>query len=266
MSRTAFFTRGWTVFAPDAATQSWAQAVAPLAERMVADPSLERRCGGTWFPGVNILENAADGGAPSVGAPALGGAAVDFIASELGFEGFAWDQAQISGCAPGYPQPGAEETPAAARYRRDRAAAHVDGLLPVGEKRRRVVGETHGFILGLPLSGIAAGASPLVVWEGSHEIIREGLRPALAGVDPRDWAATDVTEAYHAARRRCFDQCARVEVSAPVGSAYLVHRLALHGVAPWTAAPTVRDWRIIAYFRPDPQPVDAEPEWWLTRP
>ncbi len=62
----------------------------------------------------------------------------------------------------------------------------------------------------------------------------------------------DVTEAYHAARREVFETCARVVVHARPGEAYLIHRLALHGVAPWRAgAKAPPEGRMIAYFRPE---------------
>ena len=234
-----------------------------MAERLAADPGGEWRCGGTWFPGVNILPNDASGAL--AGGPPLGGAAVEFVRERLGPSGFAWDAGQLSICAPGYPRPGAGESAAAARFRRDRDAAHVDGLLREPPSTARRLGETHGFVLGLPLWGVAAaGASPMVVWEGSHEVMRAAFRAAFAGVAPERWGGVDLAEIYQQARRRCFETLRRVEVTAPVGGAYVIHRLALHGVAPWTAADGAPQ-RAVAYFRPDPFP-GASPEWWLDQP
>ena len=52
-------------------------------------------------------------------------------------------------------------------------------------------------------------------------------------------------------RRRIFAECPRVAVIARPGEAYAIHRLALHGVAPWQEeAPAGPDGRMIAYFRP----------------
>ena len=99
----------------------------------------------------------------------LQGKAVDFIRDELGLDGFEWDIGQISICYPGYPQPMTGESEAAFRFRRDRDAAHVDGLLPEGPQRRRHLREHHGFILGIPLVAFSEDASPFVVWEGSHK-------------------------------------------------------------------------------------------------
>lgn len=258
-----FFDKGWVRFDHDPRIDEWVAAARPLADAAAADPALRKdwlRCGGTWFVGVNVFPNGADGAVPDRGVPPLAGDAVEFTRQVLGFRDFAWDNAQISICYPGYPRQGAGESLAAFRYRRDRDAAHVDGLLPFGSDRRRKPAERHGFILGLPLGPITPGSSPVVVWEGSHKIMRRALGEALAGIDPNQWREADVTEAYHAARRECFEACERVDVEAAAGEAYLVHRLALHGVAPWTGPDGPP--RTIAYFRPDPSP-DASPEWWL---
>lgn len=261
----AFFRRGWVSFPEDAATADWAARVRPVAERLLADPAHRAawlRCGGTWFAGVNILPNGPDGSVAEVGAPPLAGAPIDFAADTLGLSGFAWDHAQVSVCLPGYPQPWQGETDAAFRFRRDRDAAHVDGLLRRDPGRRRSLGEVHGLILGLPLNTADPGAAPMVVYEGSHEIMRAAFRDRFSGIAPQDWAGEDITDAYTAARRACFETCPRVPVHVAPGQAYIVHRLALHGVAPWAAG---NDPRMIAYFRPDPFP-GALPEWWLNRP
>jgi hypothetical protein len=233
-----------------------------VAEACAADPEARAkwlRCGGTWFAGVNVFPNDARGAVPQARVPPLQGAAIDFVRDALGLAGLAWDRAQISVCHPGYPQPWEGESEAAFRFRRDRDAAHVDGLIRDAD-RRRSLGETHGFILGIPLSESDPEAAPMVVWEGSHEVMRAAFRQRFEGVAPADWGAEDVTEAYQAARRAAFESCRRVTVTARPGGAYLVHRLALHGVAPWLAAGETP--RAIAYFRPDPFP-GAQPGWWL---
>ena len=49
-----------------------------------------------------------------------------------------------------------------------------------------------------------------------------------------------------------FETCRRVTVPAQPGEAYLVHRLALHGVAPWEdGAEAPEEGRMIVYFRPE---------------
>lgn len=264
MDAAGFFTRGWIRFPLDAEIADWAARAAPVAAATMDDPELRTawlRCGGTWFAGVNALPNDATGAVPDAGIPPLAGAPVRFIAEVLGLAGFAWDRAQVSICLPGYPQPWDGETEAAFRYRRDRDAAHLDGLKRDADRRRRP-DEMHGFILGLPLSDAAPDAAPFVVWEGSHEVMRAALRARLAGIPPEHWREADVTDAYVAARRAVFETCPRVEIAARPGEAYVAHRLLLHGVAPWTAP--AEGIRMIAYFRPDPFP-GTSPEWWLDR-
>ena len=89
------------------------------------------------------------------------------------------DTGQVSVTYPGYPRQDAGESDAQARYRRRRDAAHVDGLLPIGPHRRRMLKEPHAWILGLPVTECGAGAAPLVVWEGSHEVMRDRLGAVL---------------------------------------------------------------------------------------
>lgn len=265
MNADRFFRRGWVRFPRETAVADWAAHALPIARGCIADPALRARwlrCGGTWFAGVEAFPNDAAGAVPGAGVPPLAGAPVRFIADVLGLPDIAWDNAQVSACFPGYPRPSPGESAGAFRFRRDRDAAHVDGFKRF-DKRRRRLGERHAFILGIPLTEAPAGAAPLVVWEGSHEVIRRALRARLEGLPPARWSAEDVTETYVAARRECFARCRRVAVGASPGEAYLVHRLALHGVAPWSGAPAGE--RAIAYFRPDPFP-GAATDWWLERP
>ena len=165
-----FHDKGWCRFEYDDALAGWVQHALPLARAAVSAKANAQwlRCGGTWFAGVNVLPNNPAGEVGNSG-PLLG-SAVEFIREALGLDEFAWDNAQISVCYPGYPQPMPQEPPAAFRYRRDRDAAHVDGLLPEGPQRRRHLREHHAFILGLPLVEFDAGACPFVIWEGSQEI------------------------------------------------------------------------------------------------
>ena len=241
---------GWVRLPADARSRAWSEAALPVARQVVNDPANAHwlRCEGTWFAGVNILPNDAEGRV--AGGPPLQGPAVDLIGA-LGLGDLALDRAQVSVVHPGYPRPREGESAAAFRYRRDRDAAHVDGLLAVGPDKRRMAAETHGYILGLPLTETGPGASPLAVWEGSHRIMAAAFRAALSGIPPGDWGGTDLTEVYHSARRRAFETCRRVLVHAPPGEACLVHRLALHGVSPWLAgASAPPEGRMIAYFRP----------------
>jgi len=178
----------------------------------------------------------------------------------MGGAGFPWQAvglapeplhpAQLSVMRPGYPQPSEAETPAAFAFRRDRDAAHLDGLLADAAKRRRIA-EPHRWILGMALNETDPEAAPLVVWEGSHRILQAALAKALAPHPPARWAEVDITDAYTAARRQCFETCRRVAVPSRPGQAVLMHRHLLHGVAPWAAgAKAPPEGRIIAYFRP----------------
>jgi hypothetical protein len=209
----------------------------PEAQAAIAASPDPWRCGGTWFVGVDALPNTPCGTV----------AGVEFPWDALPIPRVALHRGQLSTLRPGYPQPSAEETPAAFRFRQTRDAAHLDGLLPIGPDRRRMIREPHAWILGLPLTDTAA--SPLVVWDGSQQIIAQALRAALAPYPPKDWADVDVTDAYTAARVRVFDTCQRVELPARPGQATLLNRLIVHGVAPWDAGLGGPD-RIIAYFRP----------------
>lgn len=258
-------TKGWCKIGRDPALRAWVDAARPVAEGILADPQARAdwmRCGETWFAGVNIFPNGPDG---AVGdkVPPLSGNALELALTSLDLAQIALDRAQISVCLPGYPRQGAEESAANFRFRRDRDAAHLDGLLR-DDNRRRTLGEVHGFILGIPLSDTPPDAAPLVVWEGSHEVIRAAFRARFRGIDPVDWVAEDVTDFYAATRREVFETCRRVTVHARPGEAYILHRLAIHGVAPW-GDKGGQIPRMIAYFRPDPCP-GQPPGWWLERP
>ncbi len=115
--------------------------------------------------------------------------------------------------------------------------------------KARMVKEPHAWILGLPLNDTTA--SPLTVWEGSHTILRAALMLALAPHPPEIWGDIDLTPVYQSARRDIFATCRRVELVARPGEATLLHRLTLHGVAPWRPGDTAPpEGRMIAYLRP----------------
>lgn len=211
--------------------------------------------------GVNALPND-ESGAVAGGDP-IAGEAVDFIRRDLGLCSFRWDRAQVSIVYPGYPEPMASESVAAFRYRRERDAAHVDGVLREGPDRRRHLRGHHEFIFGIPMVAADVGASPLVVWEGSHQRVRRAFQQRFGQMPPASWKDEDITEIYQSVRRRIFADCERVEIAAQPGEAYLVHRLALHGIAPWSGtAKAGPDGRMIVYFRPE----IAAPDAWLSTP
>ncbi|MEO1638928.1 MAG: hypothetical protein AAFU41_06725 [Pseudomonadota bacterium] len=229
---------GYVVCPFDAAVTRWAAAAAGVATEVLQGDG-ERRHGRTWFVGVDALPNAADG---SIGGVPLAGGWRDLVPAPK-----KWHRAQLSVVFPGYPQRDADESEVAHRYRRNRDAAHVDGLLPEGPDRRRHLREPHAFILGLPLN--ATTASPLVVWRGSHRIMRAAFEAAYAGIPDDKIGNVDVTEAYQAARREVFATCQRVPLTAAPGQAMVLDRHLLHGVAPWDTD-TGDDMRMVAYFRP----------------
>lgn len=218
---------------------AWAAAAAPLARAAVEGSAEPWRCGGTWFVGLDGLPNGPDGH--------VGG--VDFPWDDLGLRPQALHPGQVSVTRAGYPLQG-DESDSAFRFRLLRDAAHLDGLLPVGPQKRRMVKEPHGWILGLPVNAADAGAAPLVVWEGSHIVMGAALRAAFADcrVPLEDH---DITEVYQAARKQVLDTCRRVELPGRPGEAVILHRHLIHGVAPWavnaTAAPP---GRMVVYFRP----------------
>jgi hypothetical protein len=263
MNQIEFFANSWCRFPFDPALANWVQHVLPTAKQTRFENAHKQwlRCGDTWFAGVNALPNDTDGA--TKGGPPLTGLAVDFLRAQLNVSSLEWEPAQVSICYPGYPQQMVDESDAAFRYRRDKSAAHIDGVLPEGEKRRRHLRQHHRFILGVPLTHYDEGAAPLVVWEGSHEIVRETLRRCYGDRPANRWGDMDITDVYHDLRKRVFAECNRVEIIAEPGETYLVHRLALHGIAPWREqAAADRDGRIICYFRPE----TPSPEEWLGAP
>ncbi len=236
---------GWARLGPDPAILAWAGAALPVARHAVETSPDPWRCGETWFAGVDALPNGPRG---EVGGVALPQSLLDLLPGPTRD----WHPAQLSTLRPGYPKPWAGETDTAFGYRLNRDAAHVDGLLPIGPARRRMLREPHAFILGLPLTAADPAAAPLVVWEGSHQIVRGALRAVLAPHPAADWPQIDVTEAYHAARREVFATCRRVTLAAQPGEALLLHRLVLHGMAPWAkGAQADVIGRMNAYFRPE---------------
>lgn len=247
MQGSDFDRRGWRVFAADPGSLAWAAAAMPLARAALAAPGGDWRAGGTWFVGLDALGNDATG---RVGGVALTGAALTATTRRFGPQ--IWHPAQLSVMRPGYPRPDEGESPAAQAFRRNRDAAHVDGVIALGPDKRRFVREPHGFVLGIALGRADAQAAPLVVWEGSHRIMAAAFRARLGQSDPAAIAHTDVTGAYQAARRQVFAECSRRPLPLAPGEAVLLDRHLLHGVSPWAeGASAAPEGRIIAYFRPE---------------
>ena len=229
---------GFAIYGPTRDGRRWAEVAARAARRVSAQPAARARHmrhGQTWFVGVDALPNAADGSVDGVPLDGPWRAHVPDLAMH---------PAQVSIIYPGYPGRDADEGITGHRYRKTRAAAHVDGLLPVGPDRRRYALEYHAYVLGLPLNPVEA--APTVVWAGSHRIMQAALRDTIGGRDP---ATVDITEAYHDARRAVFERCQMMCLRVPPGGAFLVHRFALHGTAPWHGP--VGPARMTAFFRPE---------------
>ncbi len=233
--------QGWQRIGPDPRIAAWAAAAWPLAMAGVAAQPEGWRCGGTWHVGLEALPNGPDGAV----------AGVAFPWDVLPLAPMALHAGQVSVIRPGYPQPMDGESAAAFAFRQTRDAAHLDGLLPVGPHRQRMLREPHAWVLGIALNDHGADASPLTVWQGSHLIIADAFRAALAPVPAADWGDIDLTDVYQSARRQVFATCPRICVPLRPGEASLLHRMTLHGMAPWgdgaTAPP---EGRMIAYFRP----------------
>ena len=247
----ALLDKGWAVFAPEPGVLTWAEVARSAALMRIHDPEEAGEsllCEGTWFVGVDCLPNDATGAVAQSG-PLTG---AGYGVAQALYGRLPLHHAQVSVIYPGYPRPRAGESEAAFRYRRMRDAAHVDGLLAIGPERRRMLRERHAYILGVSLTDCTPEASPLVVWEGSHHIMRRAFERAFDGVAPQEWGEVDLTDTYQATRREVFETCPRVTLPVPLGGVSLVHRLALHGVAPWgQGAKAPPEGRMIAYFRPE---------------
>lgn len=238
---------GWRLFDADAALQAWLQVAEPAARaaaRAPANVEAQLDCQGTWFVGVDVLDNDPRGAL--AGGPPLAGAAWDFACGRYGVQ--ALHRGQVSVVYPGYPRARTYESEANLAYRRKRAAAHVDGLLrDVGGRFLR---QPHAFVLGVALDDCRADNAPLVVWPGSHRIMAAAFAEFFAGHRPERWPELDVQDAYAAARRRVFAECERVPVLARRGQAILLHRHLLHGISPWLGGDGAGE-RAVIYFRPE---------------
>lgn len=232
---------GWRRIGPHPKILAWAEAALPVAEKVLATSAEVWRCGGTWFVGVDALPNDAAG--------CIGGVALPW--DVIGLAPVPLHRAQLSVMRPGYPQPSETESEAAYGFRLRRGAAHLDGLIADADKRRYVA-EPHAWVLGLSLNACSADAAPLTVWEGSHHIMRAALAEALRPYPPENWGRVDITAAYTAARKQCFERCPRRDLPSRPSEAILIHRHLLHGVSPWVeGAEAPAAGRIIAYFRPE---------------
>jgi hypothetical protein len=226
---------------------AWAMAARRIGIKVARQPQMKQtwlQCQGTWFVGVDALPTDPTG---AIDHHALPTVLKDTVGHRSDLH-----PAQLSITYPGYPRPRAGESDAAFRYRRNRDAAHMDGLLAEGLPKRRYLRERHDWILGLPLTEATPTASPLVVWEASHHILQSAMVNALQDVPETDWADTDITDVYTEARKTVFSNCKRVPLFTRPGEAVLLNPFLLHGVAPWTTnAQASKHGRMVAYFRPE---------------
>jgi hypothetical protein len=239
---------GCVAYPATKASRAWASAALARARDITADPDTKRvnlRHGETWFVGVDALPNDATGAIDGV--PLSGAWDADVPRD------FHMHPAQVSVMYPGYPTKDTDQSEANHRYRVDRCAAHVDGLLPEGPARRRYPREFHAYVLGIHLND--CDAAPTVYWRGSHRIMGAALRAVIGAQDPRE---VDVTDAYKAARREVFETCEMLTVTGAPGAAFLMHRHVLHGTAPWSDDVS-GEARFSAFFRPE----FTDPSEWL---
>jgi hypothetical protein len=238
---------GYIRFPWHPSTYRWAQTARSIGIGVAQDAEMQAiwlQCEGTWFVGVDALPTDRTGAIDGV---PLAGPAADRIGPRSDLH-----PAQLSITYPGYPRPRAGEGDAAFRYRLNRDAAHMDGVLAEGIPKRRFLRERHDWILGLPLTETSPGASPLVVWEGSHHILQNALIDALGSYPAETWGDVDITDCYTEARRHVFESCRRVALFSRPGEAVLLNPFLLHGVAPWQpGSHGAQHGRMVAYLRPE---------------
>lgn len=240
---------GVVVLPPSAGMIAWAERARALSLEGLAGLEADQwRHGNTWCVGLDLLPNAADGSLP--GGVNFSSEGMKIALQSTDLEEAALHLAQVSLVRPGYPKQDPSESDTAHRFRKNRDAAHLDGLRPVGPDMQRQIADPHAFVLGIALTPVTVETSPLVVWKGSHRVMANALRAALKDVDPADWGRTNITAPYQAARKEVFETCERIEITADVGAEILMHRHAIHGIAPWRA--DEGQDRLVAYFRPEP--------------
>ena len=251
---------GWAVVHEDSGMSKWIVTAKKSVLKRLNSNQLDTKqfkCGGKWFVGVNFLDNDKNGRLDNF---EFDGIAVRAIKDHFGELFKFWDKAQVSICYEGYPKPSDDETSAAFAFRKNKFGAHVDGILPIGKSKRRYAREFHTFILGIPLESYDIFAAPLVVWEGSHQIVRGYLSKKLLNTSVKSWKNIDITQTYHEARKEIFLKCRKKIIMVPAGGSYILHRLALHGVMPWKKTGDLEaNSRKIVYFRP----VLKAPQLWL---
>jgi len=243
--------KGWVKFKFDERVVRWANAAnlkitSKLKNKEIFDNNLT--CQGTWFVGVDALENDTDG---ALGEISLSG---PFESLMKHTETRGLHAAQVSIIFEGYPKPRDQESESSFNFRLKRDAAHVDGLIADFPGGPRKLKEPHAYVLGIPLNQAPKGASPVVVWEGSHHLISKAFKRFFMNKNPEEWADLDVREVYKQTRKSIFEKCKRRVLHANLGECYMIHRLCLHGISTWDSEiKNFNEGRKIAYFRPELQ-------------
>jgi hypothetical protein len=244
-----FEQKGWIKFEYDQRIVRWAKVanskiIAKQKNKEIFENGLT--CQGTWFVGVDALDNNPDGTLDEV--PLQG--PFENLMKRSTVHGL--HPAQVSIIFEGYPKPRDQESESSFNFRHKRDAAHIDGLIADFPGGPRKLKEPHAYVLGIPLNQVPKGASPVVVWEGSHHLISEAFERFFLNRTPHEWRDIDIREVYFETRKSIFKKCIRRILHANVGESYMVHRLCLHGISPWNSK--IKNFyagRRIAYFRPE---------------
>ena len=259
-----FYKNGWCFLDSDIENYQWIEAtkvnILNKFEQKEFNIS-DFRSGSTWFAGVNFLDNGSEG---DINGASFSSELWSEIYGKFGHGIKYWDTAQVSIFWKGYPKKDQSETEKAFKYRLKKYSAHVDGLIPIGSKKRRFAKEFHAFILGIPIMNNRIDSAPLVVWEGSHIIFRNLFRKLYTGLSKKKVSKLDVTEIYQKYRRKVFSTCTFRKVVSQKNQPYILDRHLLHGVIPWNETVNISPMsyqndvfrlnpmfgRIVVYFRP----------------
>ncbi|MDA9673207.1 hypothetical protein N9U01_02235 [Paracoccaceae bacterium] len=249
---------GWIKFGYDQRLVRWAKlANSKIIAKQKNKESFENSltCEGTWFVGVDALGNNPDGTLDGI--PLQG----PFESLMKSYKAHSLHSAQISIIFQGYPKPRDQESESSFNFRLKRDAAHIDGLIADFPGGPRKLKEPHAYVLGIPLNQAPKGASPVVVWEGSHHLVSEAFERFFLNRNPNEWVDIDIREVYLETRKRIFKKCKRRILHANLGESYMVHRLCLHGISPWDfKTKNFNEGRKIAYFRPELQDMSSWPK------
>jgi len=243
--------KGWIKFEFDHRVVRWAKAANSKINLKLKNKEILKNnltCQGTWFVGVDALDNDPGG---ALGKISLSGPFKSLMKS---FKTSGLHSAQVSIIFEGYPKPRDQESESSFNFRLKRDAAHVDGLIADFPGGPRKLKEPHAYVLGIPINQAPKGASPIVVWEGSHHLISQALKRLFLNRDPGEWKDLDVREVYLQTRKTVFEKCKRRVLHANLGESYMIHRLCVHGISPWNSSvKNFPEGRKIAYFRPELQ-------------